>query len=38
VIAFGPTISPLFDDDKTHRAIYAWIKDKLHRSSPLTHA
>ena len=29
---------PLFDDDKTHGVIYAWIKDKLHRSSPLTHA
>jgi len=29
---------PLFDDDKTHEVIYAWVKDKLHRSSPITHA
>jgi len=29
---------PLFDDDKTHGVIYAWIKVKLQRSSPLTHA
>jgi len=29
---------PLFDDDKTHGVIYAWIKDKLQGSSPLTHA
>ena len=27
---------PLYDDDKTDGVIYAWIKDKLHRSSPLT--
>ena len=27
-----------FDDEKTHGVIYAWIKVKLHRSSPLTHA
>ena len=25
-------------DDKTYRVINAWIKDKLHRSSLLTHA
>ena len=25
---------PRFDDNKTHEVIYAWIKDKLHRSSP----
>ena len=29
---------PLFDDDKPHEVIYAWIKVKLQRSSPLTHA
>ena len=29
---------PLFNDDKTHEVIYAWIKVKLQRSSPLTHA
>jgi len=29
---------PLFDDDKTHGVINAWIKDKLHRTSSLTHA
>jgi len=29
---------PLFDDDKTHGVIYAWIKVKLQGSSPLTHA
>jgi len=29
---------PLFDDDKTHGLIYAWIKVKLQGSSPLTHA
>ena len=29
---------PLSDDDKTHGVIYAWIKVKLQRSSPLTHA
>ena len=28
----------LFDDEKTYEVIYAWINDKLHRSSPLTHA
>ena len=27
-----------FDDDKTKGFIYAWIKVKLNRSSPLTHA
>ena len=30
--------SPPFDDDKTHGIIYTWIKDKLHKSSSLTHA
>ena len=29
---------PLFDDDKTHEVIYAWLKVKLQGSSPLTHA
>jgi len=28
----------IFYDDKTHGVIFAWTKDKLYRSSPLTHA
>ena len=26
---------PLFDDDKTHEVIYAWIKVKLQKKLPL---